>query len=203
MENSSLPFAKHFYNLRQHRKWALKLLIFIILTILLTVVTTMGLDFDKTLQKNDIVGKDLDNAKNIMMYGAIIGGIFSSLVSLLSIFILIVIISKIAKYEVSGTSIFSAAILKSIIITIFSLVFITIQLVFGLSLTDYTITSLNIFDKGNKILGAINLQTILSAYLFGLILFATCRFSKKTSLIFGILYLIISMGLAILGASFN
>ena len=78
-----------------------------------------------------------------------------------------------------------------------------IQWIAGLSPTDYNIASLNVFDKGNQMLGAFNLQTLISAYVFGIMLFATNRLSKKASIIWAIAYIIVSIGFALIGASFQ
>jgi len=86
---------------------------------------------------------------------------------------------------------------------IVGLIVALIQWIAGLSPTDYNIASLNVFDKGNQMLGAFNLQTLISAYVFGIMLFATNRLSKKASIIWAIAYIIVSIGFALIGASFQ
>ncbi|MCY1591261.1 YIP1 family protein [Staphylococcus pettenkoferi] len=201
MKNSNIPFADYFYYLRENPKWLLKLIIFIVLSVLLAIVTIMGTDLDKALQQSNLHGQQLANAKKISMIGAMISGLFSSFIQLLILFVIILVISKIANKDIKGKSLFSATLSFMVITLLIGLVVAAIQLIFGLPIKDYTITSLNIFDKGNKILGAFNLQTLIAAYFFGLIFYSTSKFSGKTSLILGVLYLIVNIGFALLGAS--
>lgn len=98
----------------------------------------------------------------------------------------------------SVKSIFSATLSYILITSIVGLIVNLIQLCFGLSINDYSLTSLNIFDKGNPWLGAIDLQTIFSVYVFGIMLYATNNFSKKATLIWSIVYLIIMICFSLL-----
>jgi hypothetical protein len=52
-------------------------------------------------------------------------------------------------------------------------------------------------------LGAINLQTILGAYLFGIMLFSIGKLTKKASIIWSIAYIIAFFTITILGSSFS
>ncbi|PUZ10999.1 YIP1 family protein, partial [Staphylococcus capitis] len=62
--------------------------------------------------------------------------------------------------------------------------------------------SLNIFAKGNKFLMALNLTNLLKAFLTGVVYYSTSRLSKKTSIILGIVALILMVGFGLIsGAS--
>lgn len=87
-----------------------------------------------------------------------------------------------------------------LISSIVALIVLAIQVIVGLDIVNVSITSLNIFDQGNKILGVFNLQTLLSGYLFGLLLYKTCKLSGRVSIIFGIFLVIITMGSGLIGA---
>ncbi|WP_258862957.1 hypothetical protein [Staphylococcus saprophyticus] len=48
-----------------------------------------------------------------------------------------------------------------------------------------------------------DLQTLISAYVFGILLFATSRFSKKSAIIWSIAYLVVVVGFGLIGAAFQ
>ena len=85
------------------------------------------------------------------------------------------VISKIFKSDAKGSSIFSAALSYSIIML--SLIIIIIQLLFGLSILEYKLDSLNIFAKDNKYLMAISLTNLLKS------IFNRCSLLLNESLI--------------------
>ena len=107
------------------------------------------------------------------------------------------------KSDANGKPIFSATLSYILITGIIALIVILIQWIAGLSPTDYSITSLNIFDKGNNILAAFNLQTFIGAYVFGIMLFATNNMSKKASILWSIIYIVIFVGFGLIGSSFQ
>ena len=63
-----------------------------------------------------------------------------------------------------GSSIFLFALSYAIIIDTFSLIITIIQALFGLSIFEYKLDSLNIFAKDNKYLMAISLTNVLKAF---------------------------------------
>lgn len=112
------------------------------------------------------------------------------------------VISKIFKSDAKGSSIFSAALSYAIIIDTFSLIITIIQALFGLSIFEYKLDSLNIFAKDNKYLMAISLTNVLKAFLTGVVYYSTSRLSKKTSIILGIVALVLLVGFGLIsGAS--
>ena len=201
MENSKLPLVHHFSNLRQNPKWGLKLILSIIVMTLSAVIGVLAIDYNELYKNTGITGKQLEQAKMFGQIDGVIAGLFKSIVSIFIAFIIFLLISKIMKSEANGKSIFSASLSYKLITGIIAFIVLFIQWIAGLSPVDYSITSLNIFDKGNTILSAFNLQTFIGAYVFGVMLFATNRFSKKISIIGAIAYLIILIGLALIGGA--
>src|SRR5699024_2077914 len=107
------------------------------------------------------------------------------------------------KYDATAKPIFSATLSFTIITGIVGLIVALIQWIADLSPTDYNIAILIVFDNGKQMLCSFNLQTLISAYVFGIMLFATNRLSKKASIIWAIAYIIVSIGFALIGASFQ
>lgn len=203
METSKLPLAQHFSNLRANPKWTLKLLIAIVVVVLSTIVSSSLIDYDTLFKDTGLSGQQLEQTKAIGQITGIISGIVGGIIGIGITFVIFLLISKIMKSDASAKSIFSATLSYTVITSVIGLIVIVIQWIAGLSPTDYVITSLNIFDKGNSFLGAFNLQTLIGAYVFGVMLLATNRFSKKSALIWSIAYLVILIGFALIGASFQ
>ncbi|MDW8543597.1 YIP1 family protein [Staphylococcus sp. KG4-3] len=203
METSKLPLAQHFSNLRTNPKWTLKLLIAIVVVILSTIISSSLIDYDTLFKDTGLSGQELEQTKAIGQITGIIGGIVGGIIGIGITFVIFLLISKIMKSDASAKSIFSATLSYTVITSVIGLIVILIQWIAGLSPTDYVITSLNIFDKGNSFLSAFNLQTLIGAYVFGVMLLATNRFSKKSAIIWSIVYLIILVGFALIGASFQ
>ncbi|MDG0822618.1 YIP1 family protein [Staphylococcus equorum] len=203
METSKLALVSHFSELRNKPKWVLKLILAIVVMTLSAVIGSLAIDYNELYKDAGMTGAELEQAKMFGQIGGAIAGIFGAIVSIGITFVIFLLISKIMKSDASGKSIFSATLSYTLITGIIALIVILIQWIAGLSPTDYSITSLNIFDKGNKVLSAFNLQTFIGAYVFGVMLFATNRFSKKSAIIWTIAYLIVYIGFALLGASFS
>ncbi|MFQ3791987.1 hypothetical protein AABD37_08545 [Staphylococcus nepalensis] len=204
MENSNLPFLQHFSNLRENPKWGLKLIISIIVAALSAAIGAMSIDYNEIYQEAGANGEAMDMDMGMIgLIVGIVGGAFSSIIGIGVTFVIFLIISKIMKSDAGAKSIFSATLSFSLITGIVGLIVVLIQWVAGLSLLDYNIASLNIFDKGNQMLGALNLQTLIDAYVFGIMLFATNRLSKKAAMIWAIAYIVVSVGFALIGASFQ
>ncbi|MFA0794320.1 hypothetical protein ACCB39_09315, partial [Staphylococcus aureus] len=82
-----------------------------------------------------------------------------------------------------------------------SLIILTIQISACLSLIDYSITSLNIFAKGNRILGTFDLQFFVQAYILTVMLIGTSKLSIRASTIWGIIYLILIITFSLISIS--
>ncbi|WP_341637026.1 YIP1 family protein [Staphylococcus casei] len=203
MEESKLPLVQHFSSLRERPKWGLKLVLAIVVMTLSAVIGVFAIDYKELYNDAGMTGDQLEQAKMFGQIGGAVGGVFSAIIGIGITFVIFLLISKIMKSDASGKSIFSATLSYKLITGVIGFIVILIQWLAGLSPTDYVITSLNIFDKGNNILGVFNLQTFIGGYIFGVMLFATNRFSKKSSIIWTIAYLIVSIGFALLGASFS
>ena len=203
MENSNLPFAQHFSKLREQPKWGLKLIIAIVVIALSTAVGAMSIDYNEIYQDAGASAQDMGNMQMIGLIGGIVAGLIGGIFGIGITFLIFLVISKIMKSDATAKPIFSATLSFTIITGIVGLIVALIQWIAGLSPTDYNIASLNVFDKGNQMLGAFNLQTLISAYVFGIMLFATNRLSKKASIIWAIAYIVVSVGFALIGASFQ
>lgn len=203
METSKLPLVAHFSKLRNKSKWGWKLILSIVVMTLSAVIATLAIDYYELFKDGGMTGEELEQAKMFGQISAAIAGVFGAIVSIGITFVIFLLISKIMKSDANGKTIFSATLSYILITGIISLIVMLIQWIAGLSPTDYSITSLNIFDKGNNTLGAFNLQTFIGAYVFGVMLFATNRFSKKSAIIWTIAYLVVYIGFALIGASFS
>ena len=185
-ETSNLLFVNHFRQLRYNPKIIMKLILSIVISILMVIVSTFATDFSKIYKETGISSSQPEQMERIGKIISMIGGSISAIVMMGVIFTVFLLISKIMNTSTSVKSIFSATLSYILITSIVGLIVNLIQLCFGLSINDYSLTSLNIFDKGNPWLGAIDLQTIFSVYVFGIMLYATNNFSKKATLIWSI-----------------
>ena len=198
MEESKLPLVQHFAKLRNKPKWGMKLILAVIVMTLSTVISAFTIDYNALYKDAGMTGDQLEQAKMLGKIGGAIAGVFGAIISIGITFVIFLLISKIMKSEANGKLIFSATISYILITGIIALIVILIQWFAGLSPSDYSITSLNIFDKGNKILGAFNIQTIISAYIFGIMLYKTYKLSKIASITWSISYIIIFIGFSLL-----
>ena len=174
----------------------MKLLILIVLAIITAFVSYFATKDSVLSQTNGQMNS------GVYLIITIITGFFGMLFNAGIVFVIFLVISKIFKSDAKGSSIFSAALSYSIIINAFSLIIIIIQLLFGLSILEYKLDSLNIFAKDNKYLMAISLTNLLKAFLTGVVYYSTSRLSKKTSIILGIVALVLLVGFGIIsGAS--
>ena len=201
MEKSNLLFAKHFASLRTNPKWGLKLILAIVVAVLTAVISTFTVDYSKISQGTDMSSAQSKQIETMTKIMGLIGGSIGAIIMIGVIFLIFLVIAKIMKSDASGKSIFSATLSYKLITGIVALVVILIQWISGLSANDYNLTSLNIFDKGNPWLGVLDLKIVLGTYVFGIMLYATNRFSKKSSWLWTIAYLVISVGFGLIGAS--
>lgn len=202
-ETSNLLFVNHFRQLRYNPKIIMKLILSIVISILMVIVSTFATDFSKIYKETGISSSQPEQMERIGKIISMIGGSISAIVMMGVIFTVFLLISKIMNTSTSVKSIFSATLSYILITSIVGLIVNLIQLCFRLSINDYSLTSLNIFDKGNPWLGAIDLQTIFSVYVFGIMLYATNNFSKKATLIWSIVYLIIMICFSFIETSFS
>lgn len=200
MEESKLPLIQHFSKLYEKPKWGIKLIVVIIVLALSAIVGSFSIDFEKVYQGASMSEQQLEQAKMFGKIGGSIGGTFVSIIGLGVTFIVFLIISKIMNSDITKKTIFSATLSYSLITGVIGLIVMFIQWIAGLSPTDYSITSLNVFDKGNSVLGSFDLQTLIGAYVFGIMLYATNRFSKKTSLVWTIAYIIVFIAISLISA---
>ncbi|MES3702735.1 hypothetical protein ABFV70_03935 [Staphylococcus arlettae] len=127
-------------------------------------------------------------------------GAFSAIISILFIFILSLIVTKIFKTEPRVKSLFSGSISLVLVINIVTLIVVIIQFFFRLNPEKYNILSLNIFNAGNEILGAFDFKLIIQSYLFMLLLHATGKLSLNYAAIISIVLFIFLLTLNLIGA---
>ncbi|WP_367121208.1 YIP1 family protein [Staphylococcus capitis] len=204
LENSSVPFVNHFSKLRENPKWLVKLLILIVLgflTKLVQIKITDQAEFFKLkgVDSSNLSKMNFDQNIWMQLLGVIPGIIFNIAI----VFIIFLIISKIMKSNVKGKSLLSASLSYCIIVNVFSLAILCIQALFGLHIPTYQLDSLNIFNPGNVYLAAFSLTNLLSAFIVGIVLYATSHLSKKAAIIWAIIALIVTILLTMGGAWFT
>ncbi|MCD2477693.1 YIP1 family protein [Mammaliicoccus lentus] len=201
-KTSDLPLLNHFSKLRENPKWIVKLIIFTILSFISLLLTNYITDNTEILKKAGLDSSQIEQ-QNEMDIGTLIGQTVGGVIfGLLIIFLIFLIVSKIMKSDARAIHIFSASISYLIITTAFSIIVYGIQALFGLTLPDTQIDSLNVFDKGNQYLSVFNLSSLLSAYLIFAVYYGTSKLSKKASIIWAIVALIVTIGLGLISASF-
>ncbi|WP_416349927.1 YIP1 family protein [Mammaliicoccus lentus] len=201
-KTSDLPLVNHFSKLRENPKWIVKLIIFTILSFISLLFTNYITDNTEILKKAGLDSSQIEQ-QNEMDIGTLIGQTVGGVIfGLLIIFLIFLIVSKIMKSDARAIHIFSASISYLIITTAFSIIVYGIQALFGLTLPDTQIDSLNVFDKGNQYLSVFNLSSLLSAYLIFAVYYGTSKLSKKASIIWAIVALIVTIGLGLISASF-
>lgn len=199
MDQSNLILGSTFSKFREQPKWVLNLIIWLIVVSASIWLTVSFSDFTSQLTNNN-PNADMKKADAIMGPVSAITSILGSLFTLLFSWLIVLAIARIFKSQVRKRSIFAGTVFALLVSSCIALVVTLIQVIVGLDLVQYSITSLNIFDKGNKVLGAFNLQTLISGYLFTLLLYKTCRLSGKVSIIFGVVFVVLSIGSALIGA---
>ncbi|MEX6125575.1 hypothetical protein ACU40P_07355 [Staphylococcus arlettae] len=198
MDKSKWPFFYNFYKKRSSTKWGFNLLIAIMFAMLSALLSSQLLTDEKSL--DSIEGIDQDLLLLITRMFSTITGAFSTIISILFIFILSLIVTKIFKTEPRVKSLFSGSISLVLIINIVTLIVVIIQFLFGLNPEKYNILSLNIFNPGNEILGAFDFKLIIQSYLFMLLLHATGKLSIKYAAIISIVLFIFLLTLNLIGA---
>lgn len=198
MDKSKWPFFYNFYKKRSSTKWGFNLLIAIMFAMLSALLSSQLLTDEKSL--DSIEGIDQDLLLLITRMFSTITGAFSTIISILFIFILSLIVTKIFKTEPRVKSLFSGSISLVLIINIVTLIVVIIQFLFGLNPEKYNILSLNIFNPGNEILGAFDFKLIIQSYLFMLLLHATGKLSLNYAAIISIVLFIFLLTLNLIGA---
>ncbi|EHT8096577.1 hypothetical protein LNA61_002018 [Staphylococcus pseudintermedius] len=201
MDNSKLLFSDHFYQLRRNPRWKLKLLLAFLTILTVSGVSVFGVDFNDVYKNAGINEEQLEMVKKLGIVLGITGGTVTSIINIIFIFVIVLIISKIMKADIRGVSIFSATLSFVLLTLIIKLIVLVIQLIVGVPINEYSITSLNIFDKGNELLSILDIQNIFASYLFGLIFYKTSGLSGKISFIVGAGYFLFIVILAILAGS--
>lgn len=202
MENSNLLLGDAFSKFRTRPKWALNLIIWIVIVIGSLWLTFAFGNWEETMKKSNpnITQQQIEQAQSFMGPVTIIGGLFTQLFYLLISFLIVWAIARIFKSDVKKKSIFAGTLFALLISSLVALIVLAIQAMVGLDIVNVSITSLNVFNPDNKVLGVFNLQTLLSGYLFSLLLYKTCKLSGKVSIIFGVALVVISIGFGLVGA---
>lgn len=202
MQSSNLPFMQHFESLRINPKYGLKLILVIILAMLTTSLYNLIIDPLVIYKDMGLSSKEIMDLHETSKKYSLIAVPFITLFMIAFSFLIVLIVSKIMKSDATQKMIFSATLSHMLITSILTFVIYFIQYVAGIALTDYDISSLNIFDKGNKVLAAFNLQTIFSAYVFGVLLYATCKLTKKASIIWAVVFFVLFTSFDLISSMF-
>lgn len=198
MENKSPLFLNTFKSLRDNPKWKINLLILILISIITSYIISQNTNFHTYFKDMSLSGSQLKQAQKFVTIGVYLNNILGILLTILCMFIVFLIISKIMESDVKKISLFSASILFNLINSSIVLVIVLIQWGVGLDLNNYNLTSLNIFDKGSKFLAIFDLKLLIKGYLFGIVMYSTCLLNKKISIIYAFSYIIVILVFSIL-----
>lgn len=201
MKHSNLLFAPTLNNYRERPKWLMNLILVIILSVASIWITSITTDLTADLKEAGLSETEIDQMSTFTTVFAYIGGILAPIIGIAFSFLIFLIISKIMKSDVKASSLFASATLVKLITTIFNLIVIVIMAIVGLDPVKYSITSLAVFSQSNDYLGVFDLSTLLAAYLFGVVLYATSRFKGKTVVIWTVIYLVVVVGIGLIQAS--
>ncbi|MCD8787687.1 YIP1 family protein [Mammaliicoccus sciuri] len=201
MKHSNLLFAPTLNNYRERPKWLMNLILVIILSVASIWITSITTDLTADLKETGLSETEIDQMSTFTTVFAYIGGILAPIIGIAFSFLIFLIISKIMKSDVKASSLFASATLVKLITTIFNLIVIVIMAIVGLDPVKYSITSLAVFSQSNDYLGVFDLSTLLAAYLFGVVLYATSRFKGKTVVIWTVIYLVVVVGIGLIQAS--
>ncbi|MBY6179472.1 YIP1 family protein [Staphylococcus warneri] len=197
---SNLPFVDHFRKIRQNPKWLVKLIIFIVLTFVSMALALNITDNTKALKQAGLSQSEIDKQNQFNVATFIEQSIGAIIFGLLITFVIFLVISKIMKSDASAIQIFSATISYSIITVVFTIIVYGIQALFGLTIPETQLDSLNVFDKGNNYLVPFSLSNLLSSYLIFAVYFGTSKLSKKASIIWAVVALVLTIGFGLIGA---
>ncbi|MCQ9291190.1 hypothetical protein NQ016_06760 [Staphylococcus hyicus] len=184
---------------RSNPKVLLKFLLLFLLSCITAFISISLTDYTSILKDLDLASTDIDSALTLFKILGIIMSIIIYIFIFLMYFVITLIIAKVANLNVEVKSILAATLLMLIIISFIQIVILSIQWIFGLQLPDINIGSLNVLSPGQPILGSINIQNILTAWLFGVVLYSTCHLSKKWAWIFAMIHLIFTILIGVIG----
>ena len=201
MKHSNLLFAPTLNNYRERPKWLLNMILVIILSVDSIWITSITNDLTADLKEAGLSETEINQMSTFTTVFAYIGGILAPIIGIAFSFLIFLIISKIMKSDVKASSLFAAATFVKLITIIFNLIVIVIIAIVGLDPVKYSITSLAVFNQSNDYLGVFDLSTLLTAYLFGVVLYATSRFKGKTAIIWTVIYFVVVIGIGLIQAS--
>ncbi|MBA8760088.1 hypothetical protein GWK87_07260 [Staphylococcus schleiferi subsp. coagulans] len=182
MNYSKLLHIESFVKERQQPKVLVKILIFTILACLMSLLTTLVIDFnDVLINQEGLSPTEAEQALSITRVASVIGTFIVSWFLLAIFFLITWGITKIFKSNVSAKVVFASSLRYSIIMASVSCVVLFIQWLFHIDPSIVSIDSLNIFAPKNKWLGAISLRNMISAWFFGIMLHSSFRISQKWS----------------------
>ncbi|MGK9044201.1 YIP1 family protein [Mammaliicoccus vitulinus] len=201
MKNSNLVFAPTFNKFRENPKWLVNMILVIIVAIASTWIATLTTDVSAELKEAGLSEADVANMSTFTSVFTYIGAVIGAIIGVAFMFLLILIVSKIMKSDVKATSLFAATTFMTLITSIYGLIIVAIHAIIDLDPVKYSFTSLKIFNQSNQYLGIFDLNILLGAYLFGVVLYATSHLKGKTALIWSIVYLVLVIGIGLIQAS--
>ncbi len=182
MNYSKLLHIESFVKERHRPKVLVKILIFIIVSCLISLLTILNIDFTETLVNEG--GLSPIEAESTLPIVRVAGTIGSFIVYCFFIALLFLItwgITKIFKSQVSAKVVFAASLRYAIITTSVGCIVALLQWLFHIDPSIVKIDSLNIFAPKNNWFGAINITNIISAWFFGIMLHSSLGISQKWS----------------------
>ncbi|MBI5974458.1 YIP1 family protein [Staphylococcus canis] len=191
MQYSKPLHIESFEQDRNHPKVALKILLVFIISIITAILSMLVTDITQTLIDSGLSKQQAEQSATIAKYGGAIGAVISVWFTIGLSMLIVFVIAKIFKSDARAKSMFASILRYTIITGIIALIILVIQWIANIDPQQISIDSLNIFDPGNTKLGLIRLTTLISAWLFGVILHSTLHLSKKTSWTFIIIYIIL------------
>ncbi|MBO3063539.1 YIP1 family protein [Mammaliicoccus fleurettii] len=201
MKNSNLVFAPTFNKFRENPKWLVNMILVIIVAIASVWIGTLTTDISAELKETGLSEDEVANMSTFTTVFSYIGVVIGTILGVAVMFLVILIVSKIMKSDAKATSLFAATTFMTLITSIYGLIIEAIHAIMDLDPLKYSFTSLRIFNQSNQYLGVFDLNLLLGAYLFGVVLYATSHLKGKTALIWSIVYLVIVIGIGLIQAS--
>lgn len=191
MQYSKPLHIESFEQDRLHPKVALKIVLVIVVTLITALINLIATDWVQFMVDQGVSETQAQQMAEFNKYFGPIGAFINVWIIIGLMMLIVFVIGKIFKTDARAKSIFAAILRYSIITGIIELIIVLIQWIVGIDVNQIILDSLNIFDPGNTKLGMIRLSTLISAWLFSVMLHSTLHLSKKVSWIFVIIYIIL------------
>ncbi|PCF50271.1 hypothetical protein [Staphylococcus delphini] len=190
MKTNHLIFGDYFETVANKKRWGLKLLMVLTIVLLSSILTVSMMDFTELNKSTDLNASEENSVVLFAKIFIIFISLFTVLFSIVFHYFFFLILARLTHNKLKPLSIISLTISMQLVIVLLSLIGIVFQFVFDISIEDYNLLSLNIFDKGNSFLGNINFTLFMQSYLVFVILFKNIEMSAKTCIFISSVYLL-------------